>query len=339
MDIIKNSLDAFLESNLLTIQPNSKIITYGFSANISPMQAADKTIFVQPWRNPFLALEAQKLAVFPNLESTDSTSYDLAILNIDKNRALNEQIIFKLCALLKDDGQLLIVGSNKSGVKSIYSWLSKHIAINGRFNKHHCLLFWLQKPQAVAIDKLLKGQKISPLAGHDFQAPAGSFSWQKIDQGSALLAQYLDSEIQGKVADFGAGWGYLSYIALQKSSKIQQLDLYEAYWPALQAAKFNLAKLEHLAKLNYQWLDIGNEPITEKYDTIICNPPFHSGHQQDIDLGQAFIKKAATCLKRNGQFLMVANNHLPYEAILKQCFKTVTLLTSQDGFKVIKSNL
>jgi hypothetical protein len=58
------------------------------------------------------------------------------------------------------------------------------------------------------------------------------------------------------------------------------------------------------------------EPVTDRYDVIVMNPPFHTGQSTDVDLGRAFLKVAAASLKRGGKLLLVANRQLPYEAVL-----------------------
>ncbi len=50
-----------------------------------------------------------------------------------------------------------------------------------------------------------------------FHASAGMFSHDRIDAGSELLASRLPTDFTGDVADFGAGWGYLSVELAQKS--------------------------------------------------------------------------------------------------------------------------
>ena len=44
---------------------------------------------------------------------------------------------------------------------------------------------------------------------------AGIFSADHIDPGSALLAEHLPKNLRGRVADLGAGWGFLSRAALE----------------------------------------------------------------------------------------------------------------------------
>ncbi|WP_163545134.1 methyltransferase, partial [Klebsiella pneumoniae] len=60
-------------------------------------------------------------------------------------------------------------------------------------------------------------------------------------------------------------------------------------------------------------------------DFVVMNPPFHDGGAEDKALGQAFVRRAADLLKPRGTCWLVANRHLPYEAVLAPLFKTVTM--------------
>ncbi|WP_163277808.1 methyltransferase, partial [Klebsiella aerogenes] len=75
--------------------------------------------------------------------------------------------------------------------------------------------------------------------------------------------------------------------------------------------------------LSFHWHDVNGEAITEIYDTIVMNPPFHAGRSADPTMGQGFIAAAAKRLKPGGRLLLVANRQMPYEAALKSLFRSV----------------
>ncbi|TJV68079.1 MAG: methyltransferase, partial [Mesorhizobium sp.] len=66
------------------------------------------------------------------------------------------------------------------------------------------------------------------------------FSFDKIDAGSRLLVDNLPGDLRGSVADFCAGWGYVAAEVAARSPGISALDLYEADFDALEAAKGNI---------------------------------------------------------------------------------------------------
>ena len=72
-------------------------------------------------------------------------------------------------------------------------------------------------------------------------------------------------------------------------------------------------------------------------DTIIMNPPFHTGRAGEPGLGQAFIRTAAALLKPRGDLWLVANRHLPYEKALGETFRTVREVQSTSAYKIIRA--
>ena len=54
-------------------------------------------------------------------------------------------------------------------------------------------------------------------------------------------------------------------------------------------------------------------------------------------MGRAFIAAAARALAKDGQLLLVANRHLPYEDELRALFGRGESLAEQGGFKVYRA--
>lgn len=158
-----------------------------------------------------------------------------------------------------------------------------------------------------------------PIADGSFVTRAGVFSEDGVDAGSALLAQMLPANLRGRVADLGAGWGFLSFHALQRCPHIREMDLYEADSRSLDCARENLAPVEAGRQVRYLWEDVTQGLSGSGYDVVLMNPPFHSGRQTDVALGVAFLKSASQALRRGGSLWMVANRQLPYETVLDAC--------------------
>ena len=91
------------------------------------------------------------------------------------------------------------------------------------------------------------------------------------------------------------------------------------------------------ATLGYRWHDV-TAGVPEQYDFIVSNPPFHTQSRADRpDVGRRFIAVAAESLKPGGRLFLVANRHLPYEAVLNASFGQVRVAGERDGFKVIEA--
>ena len=78
--------------------------------------------------------------------------------------------------------------------------------------------------------------------------------------------------------------------------------------------------------------------VDERFDAIVCNPPFHAlGRGDRPDIGRAFIAAAAAALKPGGRLWLVANRHLPYEHALGEGFAQVRTLAQNGGFKIVEA--
>ncbi len=69
----------------------------------------------------------------------------------------------------------------------------------------------------------------------------------------------------------------------------------------------------------------------------MSNPPFHDGGAEDQALGKIFIQRAADSLRSGGTLWLVANAHLPYEATLRERFRSVETVAQEGGYKVFEA--
>ena len=156
----------------------------------------------------------------------------------------------------------------------------------------------------------------------------GVFSWDRIDPGSALLAAHLP-RFSGQGADFGAGIGFLA-LAVLKSDNVRALTLFEIDRRAVELSRRNVADV----RAQHMWADV-RSCTQQDLDFVVMNPPFHDSGREDKALGQEFIRRAAAALRKGGALWLVANRHLPYEAVLAPLFRKVAPVADGGGYKIL----
>jgi 16S rRNA (guanine1207-N2)-methyltransferase len=160
----------------------------------------------------------------------------------------------------------------------------------------------------------------------------GIFSWDRLDPGSALLTEHLPT-LSGRGADLGCGVGTLAR-ALLSSPKIEHLILVDIDRRAVEAARRNIAD----PRAEMRWADVRATGVgAAGLDFVVMNPPFHDGGAEDRALGQSFIRRAAEALRPGGVCWLVANRHLPYEAVMKPLFRRVGLKIETGGYKIYEA--
>ena len=158
------------------------------------------------------------------------------------------------------------------------------------------------------------------------------FSDDAPDRGSALLAAALPAKLGPKVADLGAGWGYLSRAVLARDG-VKRLEVVEAEADALACARVNITD----ERARFHWADAITFRPENLVETVVCNPPFHTGRDADPGLGAAFITAARRMLAPDGVLWLVANRHLPYDATLAALFLEVEDAGGDAAFRVIRA--
>ena len=132
----------------------------------------------------------------------------------------------------------------------------------------------------------------------------------------------LAGRLSGRVADLGAGWGWLAQAVLAALARRSpsSTSTRPRRWRSTPPAPTSTDP-----RARFHWTDVtpARPPASPPYDAVIANPPFHQGRAAEPDLGAAFIAAAARILKPSGRLFLVANRQLPYEAVLAIAFRAV----------------
>lgn len=272
----------------------------------------------------------------------EDNSLDSIIYRVSKEKPVVHHVINESYRCLKPGGQLIMAGDKGEGIKTYFS-KGKKLFGDGQSVKATKDIW------QVTLHKL-KSDKAEPLDDKDYPtlrvtvadeqfdyySKPGVFGWDKVDKGSAFLIEHLDQflmtlpEPPKNALDLGCGYGYLSL-------NISHLDI-----PV--TASDNNAAAILACQRNFDRYPINGkvipascaEGITEKFDLIICNPPFHAGFSVDGDLTDRFLKATHDRLNERGVACFVTNLHIPLERKALQYFHQAECIAANGNFKLVR---
>ena len=282
---------------------------------------------VQGFRPEFLRLERSGIQATPDVAGD---SFDGALVLVSRHRGETRMLLNQALERVKPGGMIILAGAKNDGIATAAKEVGEQFEILGSLSKHHAKAVWFLNSGTHRFPE----EQPSLVDGRYETAP-GMFSSGHIDPGSAFLVEHLPRDLKGRIADFCAGWGYLSVETAALCPAVKSIDLFEADFASLEAAKRNMAKLAPPLAADFQWLDLMTEKTAGNYDTIIMNPPFHQGRAADPAIGNAIIRNAHNALHKGGKLYVVANRALPYEATLEAMFYKSGELGRNNWYKVL----
>lgn len=259
-----------------------------------------------------------------------ATGQAAAIICLPRARAHARAIFAEAVAAVGAGAPIIIDGQKSDGIEAMQRDLAQlGTPADWVVAKGHGRCFGLCAPDAAPA-----GWAAAPRAVEGgFVTLPGVFSADGPDPGSVMLAAHLPARLPPRMADLGAGWGWLAAQALTRDG-VASIELVEAEADALDCARRNLTDPRAI----FVWADVRRHRPAAPYDGIICNPPFHAGRGADPSLGQAFIGAAARMLSPGGSLWLVANRHLPYEETLRGAFAEVEQIAVSASFKVWRAS-
>lgn len=305
----------------VTLPPAGPVVVFhppaGYDLSALPRE---RVRVVQTFRPDFDHFERQGLPVSLAPEERCAAAVVVVPRARDAARALIAQ------AAAASDGPVVVDGEKTDGVDALLRELRGRAEVGEVVAKAHGKVFAVRGG-----DFSDWAPEIRQIGG--LQTVAGVFSAHEPDAGSRLLGAALPRRLPARVADLGAGWGYLSQAVLAREG-VERLHLVEADHVALSCAR---AAIDD-PRAEFHWADATRLELPEPLGAVVTNPPFHRGRRADPSLGRAFIEAAGRLLGPAGELWLVANRHLPYEERLAATFRDVRDVGGDNAFKIIHAS-
>ena len=81
----------------------------------------------------------------------------------------------------------------------------------------------------------------------------------------------------------------------------------------------------------------GLSEVSERFDFIVSNPPFHQGVKTHYAVTEAFLKTSYQHLNVGGELRIVANSFLKYPPIIEGVFGQCKTLLSKEVFSIYQA--
>ena len=267
--------------------------------------------------------------------------YDGVLFRVCKERASSHHVINQSFRLLKPQGSLLLSGDKNDGIKAYVknacNLFGDRTAAKKNGNNYLATITLYPSEKAPLDDKsYAKTRDIGSLEDLSLRSKPGIFGWEKVDRGSAFLVEHLPLFLERfeqppeSLLDLGCGYGYLCSHAAQFG--IGQITATDNNAAALLATTENFQTTS--AEVQVIASDAG-DTISQRFDTIWCNPPFHQGFAVDGDMSSKFLEASKRLLAPRGHALFVVNTFIPLEQKAKKYFRSIQVLAKNSSFKLI----
>lgn len=280
--------------------------------------------------------QAKNKMAFCQASAPDISQYTHVMLVVAKEKALNQYILEQLSALSKD-AVLWLVGEKRSGVQSLAKKLPENFSKACKVaSGNHCQLFnsvhlnSSNSPRpltdyATQVHYDINGQTES------FTTLPGVFSQTHIDPATRLLLNTLNGKALGQLLDFACGAGVITSALRHLAKQPVACDVNPM---AIAASSMTFAHNGVDADLR---LADGLPDNLTTFDSIISNPPFHTGQNTDYAIARKFLARARKYLKKNGALYIVANRFLPWPEIIEDNFGHCITLADDGRYRVYEA--
>ena len=291
-----------------------------------------------------------------------AAAFDSVVVFLPKARAELEVRLSLARWLVRPGGRLLVLGEKKEGIAGAVKQLREALPqVHKIDSARHCQVWCAEDVTPLAhfaIADWLDWSQVS-VAGRDLEVAGlpGVFSRGELDSGTSLLLETLASNplttlsvraapgipptragMALRVLDFACGAGVIgAWLQTGERTDLRadlSVDAVDVQSQALLSAR---ATYDRVGARGEIIASDGIAGLDGRWQAVVSNPPFHSGVRTDMTMTERFVRDLASHLEHGGELRLVANNFLPYEALIRRCIGPVERLAENNKFTVYRA--
>lgn len=268
---------------------------------------------------------------------------DVALLVSAKGRDHVRAALWTAAHALRPGGRLYVAGANAGGAKSaikdaaalcgdapVLGFKSSHRIACAVRPQTLCLPPDWDDPAAPHTRTLAR-----PEGEYQIVTMPGVFSWDHLDDGTALLLDHLRVEPGAAVLDVGCGYGIIGLAAARAGAR--RVVLVDDDLLAVRCARASVDVNGLGDRCTVLPSDLTGAVRDRQFDLVVSNPPFHQGIDVTTSTAGRLIYAARDVLRPGGRIVIVANRFLPYDRTLREVFGNVTTLAETGRYYVLES--
>lgn len=269
-------------------------------------------------------------------------SADTIVVFLPKSRA---EFLLRLSLALwlaRQGGHLILVGEKKEGIAGAVRQLREQLPQSEKVDSaRHCQVWQarITTPQEkFRLSDWMQWHRVEH-EGVSLQVASlpGIFSSGELDAGTAMLLGTLAREplASGRVLDFACGAGTIGAWWQEFQSRhswpVDTVDGADVQSQAITCAR---ATYDRAGAQGTIMASDGLPAVEGQYQSVVTNPPFHTGILTDTSVTERFIQGVSRHLVKGGELRLVANRFLPYQALIKRHVGDTKVLAEDNRFVV-----
>jgi len=271
---------------------------------------------------------------------------DVALVELTKGREATRAWLWSAAQCVRPGGWLYLAGANAAGAKSAIKDAEALLGaapVLGHKGGHRLAL--ATRPQTLSLPPEWGDTRPWELrlihlthAGRTYPVMTmpGLFSWDELDEGTALLLDTLGADPPRAgidALDAGCGYGIVGVAVGHAGAHVTLID---DDLRAVSCARETL-RLNGLDDRGAVLAgDIAEGLGDRRFDLVLSNPPFHQGVDVTTGTAQQIVRQAQAVLRPGGRLLVVANRFLPYDRTLTEVFGAARIVAETTRFYVLE---